>query len=716
MQAPPAPQANVPVVAVGPPLGAPTAPTTYHEKYQDPSTDIFAGNYINLYNEFSVGNTQPAALRNAIYRDGNGGTYLHGLVHVKDALAGPGDPGTIVAVHRLTRHEPRFALLPLPYDNIGFAFFGDVVNGQAPTTVMVPDIWFNQTTQVQAPTHGLLAQELAADPAQEVFGPYAAGQADVTPVVSRRMVLVPNRYALPFLTVGLKPREAYAVLLGMVQQDGQEVACEPLLDWLRLTLTLPGGNALAMPVTCTLPASAPSFANPQVQQTFSLYRQSIFHADFPHLLPGHPHQSAALIAQGLTSITDEQRLARQEAQQRQAAKTAQKLPRDAFGVLLDRLMRWCQVDNEADLPPIYAELANTKKGKIRIVIQTAVEDALANLKYIEDFPVSSSLATKIQELKWHSQLTENLSIGVNIFCLGSLDEEAIERQRQLNQHADALFGGEAAPSLIDLVAVQDTKLEVCIPKTIAQLRYLVERTAALWLVFLGSHHPVTQTLHHYRQSLVTNEKRLERVSTRDPHMRNLVPALLARVIQLEINAWFLSQMRSAAPITIPPLTDVFRDIDRERQWEPSFPSNYLTGQRPPSGQLTHVSPIGAATAMTAASSVTGMSTALPATVASSVTHDAPSPSESVIVRNALYKDDVFGTFKALGHKARTIKESIRRRHVSYPNNSQGHPMCLTYHVIGVCNSRCKFATDHCAHTAAEDETFRAWCAEHYKLE
>jgi len=133
-------------------------------------------------------------------------------------------------------------------------------------------------------------------------------------------------------------------------------------------------------------------------------------------------------------------------------------------VLLERLMRWCQVGRESDLPPIYGELANTKKGKVRLAIQTAVEDALATLKYVEDFPVSTSLATKLQELKWHSPLTENLSTGVNIFCLGSLEEESMEKQRQLNQHADALYGGDAAPSLLDIVAVQDTKHEVCIPK------------------------------------------------------------------------------------------------------------------------------------------------------------------------------------------------------------------------------------------------------------
>jgi hypothetical protein len=334
MQAPP---------AGVPPLGAPVAPNTYLEKYMDPANDPFAGNYLNLYNEYAVGNTQPATLRTAVYRDGNVGTLLHGLVHVRDALAGPNDPGIIMALHRLSRHDPRLGQVPQPYDNLGLAFFGDLVNGQLPATVVVPDAWFNQTAQVQAPTVGHLAQLLAAQPGTEAFGPYLAGQADVTPVVTRKIILVPNKYVAPFLSVGMKPREAYELLVDLIQQDGQDIACEPLIEWLRATLTVPGGNGPQVPVTAVLPAAAPTFANPQVQQAFAMYRLGIYQNDFPHHTPGHSYQSATLIAQGLSALTDEQRLTRQEAQQRQDAKSAQKLPRDLFGVLLDRLMRWCQV-------------------------------------------------------------------------------------------------------------------------------------------------------------------------------------------------------------------------------------------------------------------------------------------------------------------------------------------------------------------------------------
>ena len=305
MQAPPIPQAAAPPQQPQP-LGITVLPNTYAEKYRDPQTDSLGGNYINLCNEYAVGNTQPAALRNATYRAGNVGTLLHGLVHIREVGAAPDDPGTIVALHRLTRPESLIGQAPLPFANLGLAYFGDVINGQAPATVHVPDAWFNQTVPVQVPSHGLLGQQFAAHPADETFGPFQASDPNIDVITTQQIVLVPNKYALPCITTGLSLRNAYLAIKGLVQQAEDEVACEPLLDWLRATLTLRGG-ANPLPVTVVHPTGPPLFANPHTQQAFAAYRLSVFHQDFLHFQPGHQHQSAALIAKGISDLTAEQR-------------------------------------------------------------------------------------------------------------------------------------------------------------------------------------------------------------------------------------------------------------------------------------------------------------------------------------------------------------------------------------------------------------------------
>jgi hypothetical protein len=590
---------------------------------------------------------------------------------------------------------------------MGLAFYGDTQHGQVPTTVTVPDAWFNQIGPVQVPTIGLLGQELAAQPQAELFGPYTAGQPDVEPISTRAIILVPNRYVVPFLSTGMTPKEAYHVLSGMIHQDGNDVACEPLLDWLRVTLVQRAG-AIITPATQVDMPTPPAFGDPQVHQEFNAYRVQMLHRDFPHLLPGAQHHSAVLIAQGISTLTNEQRLTRIEAQQRQAVQDAAKTPADLFGTRLDRVLRWCQVNSENDLPPIYAELAKTKKGKVRVVLQNAVEEALENLKYVEDFPLSTTLAAKIQDLKWASALPDNLSLGVHIFSLGTLDAEAMEVQRQINQHADSMYAGEAAPALPDIVTVHDSKQDLCLPRSFAQLRYLVERSEALWLTLLGSQHPVTLQHRAFRDTLVAREQRLELITTRDPAYRHMVPALLGRFVQIEVNHWLTTQARTSQPVRFETLLDIFQDIDRQRQWEPAFPSAYLTLPRvvPPSVNT------GSVTANSVGSVPTPKTAVSPGTNATT----AATTTSTAVVRNPAYNDKLFGPFKAQNIRARAVKDYVRKNKVAYPVNSRNENICITYHTLGLCNEACRQVADHVPHSADEDETLRAWCTMHWKAE
>jgi hypothetical protein len=717
--------APVLVGAAPPPLLAvpQPPPTSYQEKYNLHSADVFAGNFVNLYHEYSPGNTTPNDLRNALYRDGNTGALLHVLIHVRTTNAPVDDPGLIVAYHRLSRHDTRFGQVATPYDNQGLAFFGDLIAGvQAPTTVAIPDTLFNQLPVVQVPCHGLLQQELAANPQATLLGPYQAGTNDVDPVVTRQLVVVPNSYVRPFLATGLPPIQAYTLLHGMITQDGNAVACAPLLDWLRTTLTRRA--VLDFPRTCVEPLSTPTFQSPLDQQGFSSYRLGIFHQDFPHLTPGNHHNSAVLIAQGITALTDEQRLARYEAHQHRADRTAAKTPSGHFGVLIDRLMRWCQALTEADLPPIYERLANIKKGTIRRELQTAVEDTLATLNYLEDFPLSLTLAQKVQDLKWYSPTKDNFAVGLNIFSLGSLDDDLMEAQRRVNAHADTIAGGDAAPSLVDLAALQDSKHDVHIPRTFAQLRYSVERAEALWHVLLGSAHPLTIQHRLFRAQLVAQEKRLERVVPRDSAHVLIVPALLARKVQLETNYWLDVQSKTASPVQPPSFVTVFADMARGQPWEPSFPRCYLAISTDSSRSLPSVISLLDGSAETTAASTAppsvssfGSSAALSVGTSGAATNNSASRNaNNVLVRNQFYKTAFYKDYKALNIKSAALKNHLRARQILTPVNAAGNRMCIPYHILGYCNQQCKLSSDHRQHSDQESEEFLEWCTRNYKLD
>jgi hypothetical protein len=67
---------------------------------------------------------------------------------------------TVMAV----RYEPSL-VGTTAFDNVGYAFLGDVLNGQGPHTAIWADDSFNRTNDTQVPTAAYMDQLLAADPA-----------------------------------------------------------------------------------------------------------------------------------------------------------------------------------------------------------------------------------------------------------------------------------------------------------------------------------------------------------------------------------------------------------------------------------------------------------------------------------------------------------------------------------------------------------------------
>jgi len=671
---------------------------TYADLYTDPASDPFQGNYVNFYHEYSTaGGVTPAALRESLYNSGNAGVPIHILAHVRDGTADPADPGHIVGYHRLTRHVASYGQLPRPFDGQGHAFMGDVVDGQVPISVNVPDHLFNLLQVVQVPTAGRLEQLLQADPALQVVGPFAAGDPDVTATVVRGVIVVPSEYVRMFLTAGMRPRDAYLALSAIIQQRNHEVACEPLLDWLRVAMTRRGADAA--PRTAIAPLQAPMYAPPEVHQVYLAYRTAVAHRDLPLLSPAGQQQGAHLIATGLTTLVQEQRLARQEAAEQRVAKEANKTPASYYGVLLERLMRWAQVHAEADLPPIHEAIANTVKSKIRPLLQKAVEDCLFNNNHSDDFPVSTAMATKVVELNWHTTLPDDFTCGLNIFAVGALDDETVEYQRQLNRQADLLLANQGTAPLDDLASVTTSKTDITLPHSFAQLRYLTQRMHALWSTLLGPLHPLTMQYQDLHMQLVRREKFLETVEPTDRTQRHLVPALVGRWVQLRTNHWLQAQAKSPLPVPVMQFSVLFDQMALMEPWEPRFPSRYLapppTQHGPPSVATTQGSTI---------------STITPVTMAAPI---ASTP-RSTAVRSPAYAE-VFQKFKAMGIRTSLLRERLKEKRIEIPKNAHGDELCLAWHVIGMCNTSCKRSTTHGPLAAADEAALLEWCKTNYTL-
>jgi hypothetical protein len=118
----------------------------------------------------------------------------------------------------VSRYEPSLVRTS-PFDDVAYAFSGDVRNGQTPHTVVWDDTYLNWVAAVQIPTAANLDQLLVADPVAQLVGPFAAGTADTEAVAVRTSVYLPNRYMSMLLDDSMTPRHAWEQVRGALVTD-----------------------------------------------------------------------------------------------------------------------------------------------------------------------------------------------------------------------------------------------------------------------------------------------------------------------------------------------------------------------------------------------------------------------------------------------------------------------------------------------------------------
>ena len=712
---PAAPLAPAVAPAGGPPVGGtpgflnPNSPVTYLSRYLNHAHDPFAGQYASVYAHYSVPAVNaltPAELRAKIYASSASGVPIAHALLVWPYPNGPDDPGTIQGFHRLVRYEAGLAH-PTPFDNIGYAFMGDLIDGQAPISIVWHDEYFNRVANVQVPTAAEMDTLIAGDLNAPQFGPFNNGDPNTETVTTRYCMFIPDRIMGLFLGRSWTPREAWVQIRPALIQDGLGADCEEFLIWLRVALTRHtlSGVIEPSPLVRNIP-SQPLPPTTEDSVNFRKFVGTILSRDHPELQSNQVAQGSQLVAAGLHSIAEQTALTRQVDEARRASAST-KTPESLFGagVGLHKLLRWAQVPSTAALPPLYTELANAKKGERRRVLEESISSSLEMLGYDHDVPVTPKLANKILELTWGTRMDDNIEQGVNIFAVGWQTPQAIAEIRSRNTYADALYLGTASPSLADTKMIHESSTEVTIPRSVAQLRYSVEQLHALCLSLLGPNHAWTHQYQLYRKYLVDSEMWLETVHPSRPEHRFLLPAMLARTIQIEFNAWLLEQARTDSLVPVPSLTAVFSDIRRKTSnWEPTMPSVSfgMTGLPPPTLQ----------TPPTPATLLRPAGVTLPAP---SAPPGIPTPVPQTIQRNMNY-DDRFLEFKHMGLGTRAVKDYCRANTIPWLQLPTGNKFCASFHIKGMCNSRCGFAADHVAHTPAENTLALAWCTTNYKVE
>eukprot|EP00979_Chaetoceros_neogracilis_P014842 scaffold4934_cov145-Chaetoceros_neogracile.AAC.1 len=213
--------------------------------------------------------------------------------------------------------------------------------------VWEPEYFHQVNGQIRVGTAATIDTALAGDPDAIFLGPYDDADAGTELIRVRRTCYVPPSYVPLLLGGPMSPRDAWQVLRGQLQVEGNELSCKPLVDFLRAAITLSQANPL-LPLLST-PAPAPPLADEQLM----LHRRRIVEHDFPLLNSNHSAVQQNQIAQQLGILITDNRQNQELADVRRAESKVKPLSLliGERGVAI--LLRICDVVSEEDLPPFW---------------------------------------------------------------------------------------------------------------------------------------------------------------------------------------------------------------------------------------------------------------------------------------------------------------------------------------------------------------------------
>ena len=195
---------------------------------------------------------------------------------------------------------------------------------------------------------------LAAQPTAVQFGPFEDSTPDTQSIAVRNMVPIsPPSYVHLVLDRALNPRALWEQVGGAVINDGRELECRELLNWLRYALTLqkdPTGTLTALPPGSSLGAIGAALPTLCVDAQLQNHQWNVLCQDLLVLDPTRlaPTDQVVHLVQALRDEQAATCLAEMEARSRASAPTT---PSATFLQTAACWRTYCLAAGDDDLPP-----------------------------------------------------------------------------------------------------------------------------------------------------------------------------------------------------------------------------------------------------------------------------------------------------------------------------------------------------------------------------
>ena len=695
-------------------------PRSYADKYAtDP--DPWNGAYSLLLETDAVvpNRPLPAVLRDLmVYSSNDGAKVFLGLYKL------PNGAFATRTIHRPSTYPPLPGVIS-PWDNQYFASTGDVIGGTGINTVVFPADAFNITAVTHVPAADAMAHEWeAVDDEEPVLGPYEDVD-DTEPLQTRILIRVPPRYIPLVFNLRLSPRELWQRVGTVILADGNAASCAVFLNWIRIAcIGLINPDDVNGPLLSPANSSGPDYnlLRPEVDEALHRHRWNIVLADLPALFTPPPAADPSLVHGLLTTFRDDRlaernALAAERAIERdlnaaaaaaaRATAAAPKLPSEAFPILIVRILEFCEVESEANLPDIWHKLAASPARYRRTLLETAVaERSRESNAATRVIPVITKAVIEMMTMcNFGARDTSDLSEGLHPLQVIHCAVGIAKATEALAKRYDAAQAHQAAPTFAEADALSPTTIPF--PRSTVALDTGLKVFSLLLDVILGTNHRLA---HFYRVVFLASNWPIAFNALNNYKERTKPPPVVEPLIMRQLQLYFVTFFNRVLPDAPPPLPRLDKLIeviltDNYNQLPP-IPAHYLTvisqlSPRAPVFPKPFASPAGA--------------TSVPAvgTPARSPTADPPvagARTRAVVVTNPT-RDVVFrDRFLASGC---TLKDLAAHAPTTRTPEGETIALCLSYHLKHRCFENCGRQPTHKPLTVSERADFADFCNTHF---
>ena len=542
------------------------------------------------------------------------------------------------------------------------------------------------------------------DEAMKLAPATATEGADTRKIKVRKSTFIPFSL-LPFvLDKNLTPRQAYETLVPVIQAQGLEQVCQPLLDFLIASSTrrhglAAGDNSVTVTVRDTAGVS-PARLLPVIRER----RDRLLFVHLPDLKPQPGIRSDPALLGIMSAMKDISAVTKEDTDDRRVDRERTARPKtieEKWPAYAGRLCKLCGASSWEDLPAYWHDAAAHKKGDgvtPRSLLQDQV-DLAANELGVPPPLVTVQHTTTVTNWLFSGSTEFNLGGGLLPFTVtppGAVSINAMGRHEQ--DHEDTadytlVMGTNSSMTAADARSLRGNNTYV--PMDMEEAESMLESYTALLGATLGVNHP----------NVISHQRSLKEYRSVRPHLKKILsdrlgPRLASATIvyyyHVKHRYWFKRQWDIAVTQTLPPpdLSHAFK----------TFAEGYNLSWLPNTDHVDVLSKLARPKEVPPPGTPRGRP--LPG-AAAQVTPEPGTP-QRTRVRNNNRDPRLFDSSPlAVKLKAIRIKDLIARS-PDPPLITGGEERCLTWHLKGACYDDCYRSADHVAMSKPDKDKLFAW--------